>query len=504
MKLPYQPLDKSALITLPTDTTVFHVTKEFGPVTTTDMGRVLTALAHAQLQTRRIKPSIVLPHYTFLNKQQQYPIKKTVDLVITVRDESSGKLVNVNFRVSQFKYDFQPNENYNKLTDQEKLDYASMVHKRPSVMVYLIGFGKRDPFKKVFSARTTSDIYTLDSDMKDQYFAKAASAFLIWKATGKHEQSLFAPLQQKVRLDVVHIHGASNAYVAKHLRDAEEHMGPASPSIVYTMHDSLTELQYTNTLDSVEKFLLAKPEYTFGSKRMFMAPLGIDASDAVTFTNETMAKDLVEGRLDLYFKEIIMLNLLKKTELGQFYGIDNGLVINESMNPFTNPQLVQANLAFPVTFGNYVVDAKQRAKEYLVSQGLLNIDDLDRPLVLHTGDYNPDLARVFNYYNMAFASSQDIYYRAAADFVYLDSDGQLFGSSVLSRTDPETLSLAVQEYNQLKSAPDMHEQHIMRIMSYASGWIQPGEDQGPVYDYMRIYDQIIQHKRRNSKYKFNN
>lgn len=606
------------------------------------MGTVLTAITQAQLRTNKIKPNVVLPHYSFFNKQQQYPIKKTVDLAITVHD-NNGKLITVNFRVSQLHYDFQPIDNFNKLSEEEKLLYAST--SRPSIPVYLIGYGKKDPFKKAFQARTITDIYSsprgLPQEWKDQYFAKAVSAFLIWKAAGKHEQSLFAPLDTDSRVDVVHLHGATNAYIAKYLHEFEGQMGPSAPSIVYTMHDYLDELQYTNTIPNVEKFLNAKKgmelqreservlsPYTFKSNRVFMSPLAIDLADAVTFVSESMAKGMVEGTLDFYLKEVVMSNLLNKAKNQQFHGISNGIDFEGSISPFTDEQLLESGLIYPEfartlidykleTRDNltdamssissnywmfssqpedYVSETKRIAKKYLVNQGLLNKEDLNRPLVLYVGrfQYNKGLetfeeaARLFQQNDMKFAiigqpnnyplswvkklaakhpenivlmttvqEQHDhlIYFRAAADFVYVPSitesfglvaaEGLLFGSSVIStgtgglgeflvdrdleRDWPQQVVLdtsieshytynaylfdsmdslaraiqdAAHDYDVIKDNPVLHEEYVLRMMlgAYSLGWERPGDEQGPVYDYLRVYQQAITDRKSKSKF----
>lgn len=640
MPLEYQPLDRTIPISLSSDSTVYHVTKEFGPATMGGMGTVLTAIAQAQLKTNKIKPNIVLPHYSFFNRQQQYPIKKAIDLAITMHD-NNGKLVTINFRVSKFQYDFQPNDHFDKLTEEEKLLYTSTLNKRPTVTVYLIGNGKRDPFKKAYYARTITDIYSspksLPQEWRDQYFAKAASAFLLWKAAGKHEQSLFAPLERDARVDVVHLHGATNAYIAKYMHEFEGQMGASAPSIVYTMHDYLDELQYTNTRANVEKFLNANKgkawreeserelaPYTFNSDRVFMSPLAIDLADAITFVSESMAKGMIEGD-DFYLKEVIMPNLLQRAKNQQFYGISNGVDF-ESINPFTNDQLLETGILYPDyaktlidfklqvtnsshamasltsnywTFSSqmedYVIEKKRNAKKYLVNQGLLKEEDVDRPLVLYVGrfQYNKGLetfeeaAALFQQNDMKFAiigqpnnypltwvkqlaaaypdnivlmttvqEQHDylVYFRAAADFVYVPSitesfglvaaEGLLFGSSVISTgagglseflVDRETekewpaqvvsgthveshytynaytfdghsLAQAIQDaaydYRVLRENSLLHEEYVLRMIlsAYSLAWERPGEEQGPVYDYLRVYQQAIDEKKSKSKF----
>ncbi|KAI8373259.1 hypothetical protein BD560DRAFT_489189 [Blakeslea trispora] len=646
-KLDYLPLDKSTPIELAPHSTVYHVTKEFGPATMGGMGTVLTAITQAQLRTGKITPYVVLPFYSFLRKQEQYPIKRTTTLIINIHNDE-GKLVPVGFPVSQFKYDFHPVANYEKLSDEEKLLIKQQ--KKQTVTVYLIDRGSLTPFTRAFKAYKITEIYSsakgLPQEWKDQYFDKAAAAFIAWKAAGKQEQSLFAPLGFTPRVDVVHLHGATNAYVAKFLKDYEEQMGPVPPAIVYTMHDYLDELQYTNTVRNTEKFL-SRPDtgteihqdilpYTYGNK-VFMSPLAIDKADMVTFVSESMARDMVEGRMEFYMKEVIMTHLLKRAADQKFYGISNGLDFSGAINPFSEPRLMAANLSYPdyarsliqqkieqVKNGidqitdptsaihsyywalsshpdDYVIEAKQRAKQYLVDQACLAPSDLDRPLVLFVGrfQYNKGLetfeaaAELFKRHNMKFViigqpnnyplawiqqlaarypehivliSSVEqqrhwlTYFRAAADFVYVPSvtesfglvaaEGLMFGASVLSTGtgglseflidrsvddyapsqvvssyaiesrylsnaylfdgSADRLAIAIEraaaDYEHIRQSSVLHEAYVLRMMlsAYSLGWERSGEEQGPVYDYLRVYQQVIQNKKAKSKFDLDN
>ncbi|KAI9258657.1 hypothetical protein EDC94DRAFT_563864 [Helicostylum pulchrum] len=638
-KLPYQPLDTTTSIDLPSDSEVYHVTKEFGPATMGGMGMILTAITQAQLQTGKITPYVVLPFYSFLKKQEQYAIKKTVDLVITIRNER-GEPEAVEFKVSELKYDFNPIDDFELLTEEEKFEITSSTVKSKTVKIYLIGPAKSGPLKKAFRANTITEIYSspkgLPQEWKDQYFVKAVASFLTWKAAGKHEQSLFAPLNvSQPRVDIVHLHGATNAYVTKYLTEYERQMGSTPPTVVYTLHDYLDELQYTNALGNVQKFLNApraghtieqdiqdilKP-YTFGKDRTFMSPMAIDLADMVTFVSASMAKDMIEGRLNFYLKEVVMDNLLQKAKAGKFYGISNGLDFTSSINPFTETKLIEHELDYPAfakfmietkletgLIGNdwtlstekldFVTESKRRAKQYLVEQGLLLASDINRPLVLFVGrfQYNKgletfeDAARLFKSHDMKFAiigqpnnyplkwverlasnypedivlmtqidEQRDwlIYFRAAADFVYVPSitesfglvavEGLMFGSSVIStgtggmaeflidrQVDEDTLTVqidgsyiqsdyqfnaylfdlsvpdqlskaigrAAKDYQYIKQDIMLHEEYILRMMmsAYALGWDR-GNDQGPVYDYLRVYQKAIQEKRESSSFK---
>ncbi|KAI8881425.1 glycosyltransferase family 5 protein [Backusella circina FSU 941] len=464
------------------------------------MGTVLTSLAQAQLRTGLIQPYIVMPYYGFLRQKDKFPVKRHTDLVTTIRD-AKGKTKTVDFKVFRMVHYFNPDDNESKQPEK--------------ISVFLIGPGRTSPFNRAFQANTISQIYSspdgLPQEWMYQYFDKAAAAFLIWKATGKHEQSLFAPMHDQTRVDVVHLHGATNAYVAKYIKEVEKAslLGPHPPAIIYTMHDYLDELQYTNTVENVDKFLSTgetmevMAPYTYGNK-VFMAPFGIDSADSVTFVSQSMAKDMIEGRLEFYLKELVMKSLLNKAQAHTFYGISNGIDFSSSVNPFTDRNLAELQLVYPnyakdvielkmeqhntdwtlpQQRADFVIEAKLKAKKYLIETGWLNERDADKPLVLFVGrfQYNKGLetfdtaVQLFKQNGMKFAivgqpnnypfnwvkrlkdrnpddvvliyedQQQDEWlstFRAAADFVYVPSitesfglvaaEGLLFGSSVIS------------------------------------------------------------------------
>jgi glycogen synthase len=156
-------------------------------------------------------------------------------------------------------------------------------------------------------------------------------------------------------VDIVHLHGATNAYVAKHLREHidREDMGPKPPTIVYTMHDYLDELQYTNTIQNVRKFIgnrdiddaMSEMQNYMHGHRMFMSSLAIDSADVVTIVSKSMAKEIVEGRLDFYLKELVMDSLLRKAQKHHFFGVSNGVDF-ATLNPFTSKKLTTRKCSF--------------------------------------------------------------------------------------------------------------------------------------------------------------
>ncbi|KAI9283628.1 hypothetical protein BC943DRAFT_327387 [Umbelopsis sp. AD052] len=434
--VPYKHLDTRSQLKLERGTTVYHVTKEFGPASMGGMGMVLTALATAQQQTNRVDVSVVMPYYSYLKNKHE--ITRVTDLTMDIRDKN-GRLMPVEFRVSKLDFVYGDNsENTNATTELP----PSQV-----VPVYLIGPGNKSPFNRAFRVKNVLNIYSspngLPQEWKDQYFCKAVATFLAHQVNSE-EQSLFAPVTRHNRVDVVHLHGATNAYVAKHLRESIEleDMGPKPPSIVYTMHDYLDELQYTNTIKNVGKFIgnrdvdeaLSEMQNYMHGHRMFMSSLAIDSADVVTIVSKSMAKEIVEGRLNFYLKELVMDSLLRKAQKHHFFGVSNGVDFT-TLNPFTSKKLTTRKCSFPpyalemIDNGagtipspshsdelyidqqpmmtkslartwtisdepnDFITTAKDRAKRFLVRRGLLSEDDLKRPVVLFIGrfQYNKGL-----------------------------------------------------------------------------------------------------------------
>ncbi|RUS15601.1 hypothetical protein BC937DRAFT_92244, partial [Endogone sp. FLAS-F59071] len=483
--IPYHHLDTTTEITISPGTTVYHITKEFGPAAMGGLGMVLTALASAQQRHDLLNVSVVMPYYSFIKPTTIYTeIKKVAELSIDVRDKN-GRLVPVEFKVSRFWYvpGQQPPEN---ITVWEMIDGVNTSVTLPpeplpppdpltSIAVYLIGPGSQYPFSRAFKVKDVLHIYSsppgLPQEWKDQYFCKAVAAFLSFQ-TASDDDSLFIPRIKRPHVDVVHLHGATNAYVARHLQQSirTHQMGARPPAIVYTMHDYLDELQYTNTALNVRKFLdgnigvemdeLAK--YRHGH-RVFMSSLGIDLADVVTFVSRTMASDMVEGRLDFYLKELVMDSILHRAEKRQFFGITNGIEF-EKLNPFKSKKLQARKMQYPQyalqlieeeaariaeaertreklvgpgsvsvssssssllpqriptrwninsSAVNQITTSKDRARRFLVRRKLLSDEDLHRPLVLYIGrfQYNKGLEH--------FATASDLFARHDIRFVII-------------------------------------------------------------------------------------
>ncbi|KAI9321289.1 hypothetical protein BX666DRAFT_1851112 [Dichotomocladium elegans] len=445
------------------------------------MGMIVTALASAQQKTGRMKPAIVMPLYSFL--REKHSLKKEVNLTIHVHDKK-GRLRPVDFQVWKM---IHPTAHSDNVADDHNTAVASVQLSEP-IPVYLIGPAQAEPFDKAFFATEIVEIYSspdgLPQEWSNQYFNKASAEFLIHQAVATNpsrvSDSTMSPASYGV--DVIHLHGATNAYAAKYIRDAQnrDKLGATPPSILYTMHDYLDELQYTIMEKNVQKFLDRQDgqlqRYIRGG-RMFMSSLGIDYANVVTFVSHRMAVDVVEGRDDFYLKELVMNSILRKAEKGRFFGITNGVDYG-ALDPFSSPTLAHHKAAFP----EYALNL-DRARRYLVDQGVLSPEDMNRPLVLFVGrfQYNKGLemfheaAQHFMKRDMKFliigqpnnypfewikklekhysdhvlvmstAAEQEQWLllgRAAADFVFVPSltesfglvaaEGLLFGSPVIS------------------------------------------------------------------------
>ncbi|KAI9487488.1 MAG: hypothetical protein EXX96DRAFT_605429 [Benjaminiella poitrasii] len=432
----YTHLDTNAQSQLEKGTRVYHVTKEFGPATLTDVGRTVTALAAAQQASNLTEVAVVMPFYTFMRR---LITDKEIDMVMDIRGKKPNQIMTVEFRVWKMLHVFNPPVQAPSKYEWQMINNVNtsvlITPQRPpqptdAIPVYMIGHANRKPFNKAFRCRTVDEIYDeneLPNEWRDQYFAKAAAAFLAHKATASDEESIFAPIRIVPRVDIVHVHGASNAYVAKFLhdkRDAED-LGPRPPAIVYTMHDR-NEVQYTNSFKNVRKFLDHPSEhemlrqYGLGGK-MFMTKFALDRADAVTVVSRWFASDIVEGRYDFYLKELVMDNLLKQVERSRFYGISNGVDYHSTEHPFITDKLVNRSMVFPSyawelikhqelihapnsvlalevpeapTYWtlserptDFIYVYKHRAKQYLIKRNLLTQEDIHRPIVLFRGNF---------------------------------------------------------------------------------------------------------------------
>ncbi|KAF9086541.1 hypothetical protein BGX29_001347, partial [Mortierella sp. GBA35] len=522
-KVEYQGLALDPTAAYKKQIQVYHVTKEFGPATMGGLGMVVTALAAAQQKSRTQKVNVVMPYYSMLNKIPGIGIKLFTPLPLEIKD-NRGRTQHMVFTVHKFKF----------AVPQKPSDFEEDKRSITPVTVWLIGPGDIYPFDRAFQSKNPQDIYSspsgLPAEWKDLYFSKAVATF-IQHQNKNDDISLFATAVARM-IDVVHVHGATNALVLHYLQQSIDKgaMGEEPPALIYTLHDYLDELQYSNEIVNVQKFMDKRVHseddeedmflqmdgispYCHGH-RMFTSAMGIDLADAVTFVSKSMAKDIVEGRLDFYLKELVLGSVLNQAEKNLFIGITNGVDFGK-LNPWTMPALRENDLAFPsnefvgqeeqellalesarvadneqavapAVLGSShltIRSAKEAAKHFLYTKGLLMEQDLNRPLVLFVGrfQYNKGLEflttastaikerggrfvimgqpnnfplRSINNLERLFkgtvtvitdAKTQDdwgVYWRTAADFLLVPSltesfglvaaEGLLFGSTVIS------------------------------------------------------------------------
>lgn len=434
-KVEYQGLALDPTATYKKQIQVYHVTKEFGPASMGGLGMVVTALASAQQKSRTQKVNVVMPYYSMLDKIPGIGIKVFRSLPLDIKD-NRGRTQNMVFTVSKFKF----------AVPRKPSDFENDKRAITPVTVWLIGPGDNYPFDRAFQSKTSQDIYSspsgLPAEWKDLYFSKAVAAF-IQHQNKNDDISLFATAITRM-IDVVHVHGATNALVLHYLQQSIDKgaMGEEPPALIYTLHDYLDELQYSNEIVNVQKFMDRRVHseddeedmflqmdgispYCHGH-RMFTSAMGIDLADAVTFVSKSMAKDIVEGRLDFYLKELVLGSVLNQAEKNLFIGITNGVDFGK-LNPWTMTALREHDLSFPsnefvgqdeqetlalensaatdVDDGQVsalaavksshltIRSAKEAAKHFLYTKGFLTEQDLNRPLVLFVGrfQYNKGL-----------------------------------------------------------------------------------------------------------------
>ncbi|KAG0096286.1 hypothetical protein BGZ93_004752 [Podila epicladia] len=475
-KVTYQGLALDTPSTLKKPIQVYHITKEFGPASMGGLGMVVTALASAQQRARTQKVNIVMPYYSMLNDIPGLTIRKSVSLTFNIKDKHQ-KTQNILFQVYQLKYAVQT-----KPSDTETNTRTIF-----PITVWLIGPGEVYPFNLAFKSKNLQEIYSspkgLPQEWKDLYFAKAAATF-IQHQNDNEDVSLFATAATRV-IDVIHAHGATNALVLHYLQQSigRGSMGEEPPALIYTLHDYLDELEYSNEIVNVQKFMdknISSDDeeedmfqqmegiapYCHGH-RMYTSALGIDLADAVTFVSKTMAKDIVEGRLDFYLKELVLGSILNQAEKNMFIGITNGVDFG-NLNPWTMPDLRKHNLAFPsqeaeeatnssesedeeerapVGMGSpnqSIRAAKEAAKEFLYKNGKLTEEDLTKPLVLFIGrfQYNKGLA----YFDRASKAIQD----RGGKFMIMGQPNNFPVKSVtnLERFYPKTVKVIADEKTQ--------------------------------------------------------
>ncbi|KAL8284038.1 hypothetical protein RQP46_005151 [Phenoliferia psychrophenolica] len=424
------------------------------------LGVMLTALAIAQAESPFLSVSVVLPFYSFLrtDSSPSYNISHFAEIRVPIAGNrgKTPKLVGCVVSLLRWEYesatDFLNPPSLSRNGNGDRTETT-----RRSIDIYLIGPGDQKPFNIAFKAKDAGDVYSaykpLKQEWKDLWFAKASAELLTflgydgsrpyqnpidteaadddeegWElelqdANGDDDATVFVT-SRTAGVDVVHLHGATNAMVGYFLRETERverYDRTTTPAIVYTLHDSLDEVEYSNLvsnslafLDSpllAPRFLEEMSDYIIEDRQLFASAVGIDVADAVTFVSRAIAQDIVEGRFRFALRDLVMPSIARKAKDGRFVGITNGLdFTDQAKNPFTSPVLVERGLAFP-RVGTNVTDSstfpsspspysttassfahtKLLAKQHLVSHlpSHFNFGPLDatRPYLLFIGRY---------------------------------------------------------------------------------------------------------------------
>ncbi|PKC73159.1 UDP-Glycosyltransferase/glycogen phosphorylase [Rhizophagus irregularis] len=410
----YVEIDPNASTELPEGVSIYHVTKEFGEASLRGLGQMVTGLSRAQSTNTSIIVNVVMPYYSFLSKL--YRPHKFAQFVIKVRDRN-GVWKDVKFLVYRLFWNIMNNEDVLANNSKENPSHI--------ISVFMIGPASNVvPLNQAFKAPNRAKIYSTKSDLPlewmDLYFCKAAAEFITYRNI-MIDTPLFAKSDTR-GVDIVHIHGSSNALTIEFLKKFHKSgkLGKKIPAIIYTIHDYLEEQLYSNDIINIQKFIefdkfqQDKPQY-FYNNRMYMSGYAIDNSQIVTFVSKTLAKEMIEGPMEFPFRELIMPNILNKAKLGQWFGITSGIDFT-AYNPFNDTMLVESNANFPKNINNFdpvllyaesiegasqelVATSKQSAKAYLIREGLLNKEDLIRPLILYIGRF--EYSKGLQFFNVA-------------------------------------------------------------------------------------------------------
>lgn len=404
---------------------------------------MLTALSIAQSESPYLSISVALPHYSYLNLPPRDELIRTfanLSLPIAL-NPSSEKTTNIRVPVSLLRWTYSPASDF--LNADSPTSHSNDSSSSRTIDVYLLGPSDTKPFSAAFRAKDEGDIYSaykpLKQEWKDLYFATAAAELVAYLGA-TDEATVFEDNEvleldvedelerieegrrtAKRRVDVVHLHGATNAMVAHFLRERErlhrhEEAHSRHPAIVYTLHDSLDEVEYSNLVENVKPFLPQsspssslshlQPYIYRSDTQLFTSALGIDLSDAVTFVSQSIASDIVSGRFHFHLQDLVMPSIWKRASEGRFIGVTNGLdFTDKAKNPFTAPVLVEQGLAFPRVGEDVLASSilrddggrlvsfqatKERAKAHLVAHLphlFTQPDDAYRPWILFIGRY---------------------------------------------------------------------------------------------------------------------
>lgn len=378
------------------------------------LGVMLTALATAQAESPLLSIAVALPHYSYLSDRlPSAAFEPFANLSIPITELSWYRRILRHRRTRTYRCPVTRLRWPLATEDGRKHS--------PSIDIFLLGPSDEKPFSVAFHAKDEGDIYSaykpLKQEWKDLYFTRAAAELVRYLAEGSPETR-----HSTAAIDVVHLHGATNAMVGYFLRTESPPSTTSSVAIVYTLHDSLDEVEYSNLVANMQPFLphsrtsdkqtdaeVLRPlqPYIYRSgTQLFTSALGIDRSDVTTFVSRSIASDIVGRRFRFHLEDLVMPSIAAKAARGDFIGVTNALDFSDpSKNPFRSEQLIRAGLAFSktdLTPSDGAVDdknpprdeppltsAKTRAQRLLVAAlpELFSVEDLHRPWFLFIGRY---------------------------------------------------------------------------------------------------------------------
>lgn len=378
------------------------------------LGVMLTALATAQAESPLLSIAVALPHYSYLSDRlPSSAFEPFANLSIPITEPSWYRRRLRRRRTRTYRCPVT-RLRWPLATEGGRSD-------RPSIDIFLLGPSDEKPFSVAFHAKNEGDIYSaykpLKQEWKDLYFARAAAELVRHLAEGPAEAR-----PSTAAIDVVHLHGATNAMTGYFLRAELPPLTTSSVAIVYTLHDSLDEVEYSNLVANVRPFLphsrhsgeqtdsevlqTLQPYIYRSGTQLFTSALGIDLSDVTTFVSRSIASDIVGRRFRFHLEDLVMPSIAAKAAHGDFIGVTNALdFADPSKNPFRSEQLIRAGLAFsetdltpsdgtddnenPPRDEPPLTAAKRRARRLLVAAlpELFSVDDLHRPWFLFIGRY---------------------------------------------------------------------------------------------------------------------
>ncbi|KAL1924215.1 uncharacterized protein VTP21DRAFT_7250 [Calcarisporiella thermophila] len=393
---------------------VYHITKEFGPASLTDIGDAVTSLAAAQLD-QGLRVSVVMPNYSFLSGIFGKCKGNCFDLSVTVPRRVSRR-VQTEFKVMYIPYKVNPASN-------------------KTVDLYLISWGDTFPYKRAFRVQSPENIYTapdgITNEWSDLYFAKAAASFLIYKHM-IDDEPLFN-LRPRRLIDLVHVHGPFGANIGRYLRDSRNGgWGRVAtvPAMVHTLHDPYHEsLQHCKQLSALlfsDGTLLeeeARLHNFTQDAQVYLTAIALQEADLTILPSSSYLAGIERGVFDWPVNELVAAQMMSAAANTRLRSVTHGFSLREGVDPFGARVLRELSLAFPpsalpeeyaarlpppppltpvegegsevpvtetpfqvvqpeVSRFHTLLEAKTSAKRYLIDEGILSKNDLSRPIFL--------------------------------------------------------------------------------------------------------------------------